>query len=126
MLVSFLRPLLVGLVVGAVTVLVTLMLLAFIATSYDIPPNAVVPLATISNALGASIGGFAGAKTNKRNGWLLGILSAFALFVFSTLAGFALYDQTDGTFLFIKALIMIACGMVGGMFAVNTGKRKHR
>ncbi len=126
MLVHFFRPLLIGLVVGALAVLVTLLLLSAVATVYDIPSAAVVPLATLSNAIGAFGAGFACAKVNKRNGWLSGLLAALVLFVFSTAAGFGLFAQIDGSFLIIKALIMLACGMVGGIFAVNTGKRHKR
>ncbi len=126
MLVSFFRPLLVGLVTGALTVLVVLLLLATAATAYDIPSAAVVPLATVANAIGALGSGFASAKVNKRTGWLIGLLSAFVLFVFSSAAGLGLYAHIDGSFLIIKLLIMLACGMVGGIFAVNTGKRYKR
>lgn len=126
MLVRLSRPLLIGLVAGALTVLVTLAILAATATAYDIPSAAVVPLATVANALGAFVGGFVCARINKRNGWLSGLLSALVLFLFSTAAGFGLYSQIDGVFLTVKALIMLACGMVGGIFAVNTGKHHKR
>ena len=122
----FIRALLVGLVVGALTVLLALLILSAIATTYDLPSAAVVPLATICNALGAFTGGFACAKSNKRTGWLLGIVAAFALFVFSTAAGFNFFTESDGSFFMIKALIMTACGMVGGILAVNTGKRRKK
>ncbi len=122
----FIRSLLIGLIAGALTVLLSLLILSAIATAYDLPSAAVVPLATVANALGALAGGFACAKANKHTGWLLGILSAFTLFVFSTAAGFNVFTDSDGSFLLIKALIMIACGMVGGIFAVNTGKRRKK
>ncbi len=122
----FIRSLLIGLIVGALSVLLSLLILSAIATAYDLPTAAVVPLATVSNALGAFTGGFACAKTNKRTGWLLGVLSALILFVFSTAAGFNFFNESDGSFLLIKVLIMIACGMVGGIFAVNTGKQHKK
>lgn len=116
------RSVLIGLITGAITVLLSLLILSLIATTYDLPTALVVPLATVTNAFGAFIAGLAGAAANKRSGWLLGILSAFALFVFSTAAGFNIFSQSDGSFLLIKAFIMIACGMVGGIFAVNIRK----
>ena len=122
----FIRSVLIGLVVGALTVLLSLLILSAIATAYDLPSASVIPLATVSNALGAFTGGFACAKTNRRTGWLLGVVAAFMLFVFSTAAGFNVFTESDGSFLLIKALIMTACGMVGGIFAVNTGKRRKK
>jgi hypothetical protein len=47
------------------------------------------------------------------------------LFGLSTLAGYSLFSQADGSFLLTKAMIMLACGLVGGMIAVNV-KTKHK
>ena len=126
MLMHFFRPLLIGLVVGGCAVLAVLLALSAIATVYDIPAAIILPLATFANAFGAFFGGFTSAKINKRNGWLFGLLSSVCLFLFSTMAGLALFSDTNGTFLLIKAFIMLACGMVGGILAVNLGKRHSR
>ncbi len=126
MLKHFVRPILLGLVIGALTLLAVLIALAFLAVQVDLPPSLVVPLATIANALGAFAGGFTAARSNGRNGWFIGLVAALVLFLLSTVSGFALYSQIDGSFLIIKAMIMLACGMVGGMLAVNFCKRKKR
>jgi len=126
MLIHVVRPILIGLVVGGASVLIVLLALSAAAVFFDIPSAVVLPLSTVANAIGALVGGFVSARINKRNGWLFGLLSALFLFLFSTAAGLGLFSDTDGTFLMIKALIMLACGMVGGIFAVNSGKRHSR
>lgn len=126
MLKRFLYPILFGLLIGIVTSLIVLLLLSAFAVSFDIPSFLVVPLAISANAFGAFSCAFSSAKKGKQNGWLLGLVSAVLLYLITTVAGFGLYDSVDGTFLLIKALIMMACGMVGGIIAVNTQKRKKR
>ncbi len=126
MLKHIIRPLLIGVLVGAVATLAVLLLMSFLASSIDIPIAAVLPLATVANAIGSFLCGFSCAKTSGRNGWLLGLLSSFLLFLITTVAGLNLYETVDGSFLMIKALIMLACGMVGGIFAVNSGKQHRR
>lgn len=125
MLKSVVRPMLIGVLLGGVGCLAVLLLMAVAASSFDIPPVAVVPLATVAAAIGAFVGGFVSAKIAGRNGWIIGALSAFLLFVISMLAGIGLYRQMDMGFVGVKLLIMLACGMVGGIFAVNANGKKR-
>ena len=125
MLKCFLYPILLGIIIGIIVSLSVLLALSVAASSLDIPPVAVIPLAVVSNALGAAVSAFV-AKFGKRNGWLLGSISALILFLVTTAAGFGLYHTADGAFLAIKASIMLACGMVGGIVAVNSKKKRAR
>lgn len=122
----FLRPTLIGLLIGIVSCLLVLLVLAAAAASFDIPPAAVVPLAIVATAVGAFAGGFGAAKAAGRNGWLVGGITAVLLFVVSLLSGLGLFQNIDGSFVLIKALVMLACGLVGGVLAVNSGKKKKR
>ena len=126
MLKCFLYPILLGIIIGIIVSLSVLLALSVAASSLDIPPVAVIPLAVVSNALGAAVSAFVAAKFGKRNGWLLGSISALILFLVTTAAGFGLYHTADGAFLAIKASIMLACGMVGGIVAVNSKKKRAR
>ncbi len=128
MLNGFVRPLLIGVLAGILVCLAVLLLISATATTIDIPVAAVVPLATVATAVSAFFGGFASAKFSRRNGWLMGLLSSLMLFVISMFAGTGLFDQMDGSFAFTKALIMLVCGMVGGILAVNStsGKKRHK
>lgn len=125
MLKSVIRPILIGVLIGAVVCLIILLLMAVAAVYFDIPPAAVVPLATVAAALGALVGGFTAAKIASRNGWFIGALSALFLFAMSMLAGIGLFSQMNMGYVGIKLLVMLACGMVGGMFAVNMRVRKR-
>lgn len=125
MLKSVIRPVLIGVLIGAVCCLAVLLVLSIAAASIDIPPAAVVPLATVGAAVGAFVGGFVSAKVARRNGWIIGAVSAFFLFVMSMLAGLGLFSQMNMGFVGIKLLVMLACGMVGGIFAVNSGNKKR-
>ena len=122
----FVRSVLIGLVVGAAVTLLFLLVFATVATYYDIPAAIVIPLATVANAIGAFTGGFVSGKANKRNGWLFGTLSSLVLFVFSTASGLGMFSDGNSSFLLVKALIMLGCGMVGGIFAVNTRKQRKK
>jgi len=127
MLKRFLYPILLGTAFGIVISLLVLLALSVAAASFDIAPVAVVPLAIVANALGAVACGFTAAKLGRRNGWLLGSISSLVLFLLTTASGFGLYQTVDGSFLLIKALIMLACGMTSGIIAVNSQKKRaHR
>lgn len=120
-----LKPVSIGLCIGAITCLIVLMLTAAVATLVDVPFAAVVPLATIASAIGAFVSGIASAKISGRNGWLMGLFCAMLLFVISLIAGLACYRQVDASFLVIKLLILLSCGIAGGVLAVNTKKKKR-
>ncbi len=126
MLKGILYPILLGALIGSVGCLAVLLLLAIVAAGMDIPPVAVVPLATIGAAVGAFLGGLTSAKIAGRNGWLVGVITAGILFVMSMLAGGGLFSQMNMGFVGIKLLVMIACGMTGGILAVNSGKKRKR
>ena len=123
---GFLKPLLCGSCIGAIVSIGSLFLLALIATWIDVPPIAILPLAVIPLAFGSFFGGFACAKLTAKNGWLMGILSALLLFVVSWISGIGIRQEPQGSFLAIRCLIMIGCGMVGGMLALNLRKEKRK
>lgn len=124
---SFIRPILIGVLVGALGFVLCLFVLAALGSGMNIPPALVIPLAIVAVAAAAFIGGFVSGKIARRNGWLVGSLSAFILFGISTLAGYSLFANASSGFLCTKAMIMLACGLVGGVIAVNLKtKRKKR
>lgn len=123
---GFIRPVLIGLLTGTAACLLLLFAMAAAATSFDIPISAVVPLATIAAAIGAFVGGFVAAKVSRKNGWLLGLLTAAVLFIVTMACGFAFFSELDPPFMTVKFAVMLACGMVGGMVAVNANKRRVR
>ena len=87
---------------------------------YSLPHGYVLPLAVAATAGGAFAAGWCSAKIMARNGWLVGLLVSFILFSLTMLAGAGLYHEWQGMYMLIKCVIMLACGMLGGMIAVNT------
>lgn len=118
------KPLLIGTLIGAAVSVLLLFAMALIATWIDIPPVAVLPLVVIPLAVGAFVGGAVVAKLTGRNGWLMGIFSALLLFLISFVAGLGINGEINSSFMFTKCLIMCACGMVGGMIAINLRNAK--
>jgi len=126
MIIRVLRPVLIGVLVGILGCIAVLLAMAFVASTVDIPPAFVVPLSAIASSFGALSGAFTAARITGRNGWLIGLLTAFLMMILSAVVGVGMYSPVDGGFLLIRSLIMLACGLVGGMVAVNLGKRNKR
>lgn len=126
MITGFLRPVLIGVLLGILGCMGVLVILAVCASTVDIPLPLVVPLSTVAAAFGTFIGSFAAAKFSGRNGWLIGLLTALLLVGLLTIVGVGFRSPIDGGFLLTRTLIMLACGPVGGMLAVNIGRRNKR
>jgi len=121
---AYLKPLLFGVLSGGVTCVLILLLSALLATMADIPHALVVPLALISVTAGAFSGAFAAAKIAGRNGWLVGIFNSIVLFLLSIISGWSYFELIDTGYIVIKALIMLGVGILGGIVAVNSGKKR--
>ena len=61
----FLRPVIIGAVVGALCCTLLLAVMAAIVASQDIPKAAITPMAIVAAAAGAFFGGFAAARIAK-------------------------------------------------------------
>lgn len=126
LLMGFVRPTLIGVIVGGLCCLLVLLILAALLSAQNIPQVAVVPLASLATAAGALAGGFTAAKISGKNGWLIGGVTALLLFLLTMVSGFGLFGQLDGGFILIKLAVMLVCGMIGGILAVNLRKRSKR
>ena len=122
---AFVRPILIGWIAGGVACLLALLIMAAIMATKDVPQTAILPLAVIAAAFGALISGFTAAKLVGQNGWLIGAICAALLFLLTGICGFGLYGQLDIGFMLLKFGVMLACGVIGGVAAVNLGKRKR-
>ncbi len=126
MLKGIVKPLLYGTVAGSLACLLALLMLAWAAVVWSIPHAYVVPLGVAAAVLGAWFGGFTGAAVAGRNGWMIGLMVALILFLVSVIAGIGIFRSVSATFMLLKCLCMLACGMLGGIMAVNTRKRNTR
>ncbi len=120
---AFLKPLLFGTITGSLVCVLLLLLFAFVSTLADIPHALVVPLSVIALAVGAFFGAVVAAWITGRNGWLIGMLNSITLFLLSIISGWHFFELIDTDYIVIKLLIMLAVGILGGIIAVNSGKR---
>lgn len=118
-----LRPLIAGVVVGALCCVLVLVVMAAIMAAKDIPKVAVTPMAVVAAAFGAFIGGMAAAKISKEKGLLYGAGCGLLLFLLVMIAGFAVLRDVRGTLLIVKLAVLVGCGAVGGIVGVNMKRR---
>ncbi len=120
---KILRPLIIGVTVGAVCCVLALMAMAAIMAAKDIPKAAVTPMAIVAAAFGAFLGGAAAARISKEKGLLYGAGCGLLLFLLVMIAGFAILRDVRGTLLFVKLAVLVGCGAVGGIVGVNVKRR---
>ena len=117
------RPLLWGLCVGVIFTALLLLLAALLIRSVVVPRAAVVPLAYAAAGAGAFAGGLLTARLTGQNGLLSGAVCGVLFYGILLSASCLLADGGSGTPLWVKPLLLTACGAVGGVFGVNRKKR---
>jgi putative membrane protein (TIGR04086 family) len=118
-----LRPLITGVVAGALCCVLVLVVMAAIMAAKDIPKVAVTPMAVVAAAFGAFMGGVVAAKISKEKGLLYGAGCGLLLFLLVMIAGFAVLRDVRGTLLIVKLAVLVGCGAVGGIVGVNIKRR---
>ncbi len=121
--VRWIRPILIGAVVGVVCCLLMLLLFAAVMAAQDIPQMAVTPLAVIAAAFGAFVGGLVAAKVAGVRGLVYGAACGAVLFLLVMIAGFIELKDIRGIYALVKFAVMVGCGAVGGIIGVNFRKR---
>ena len=120
----FLRPVIIGAVVGALCCTLLLAVMAAIVASQDIPKAAITPMAIVAAAAGAFFGGFAAARIAKEKGLLIGGACGLLLFILVALAGFAFLKEIRGAYILVKLAVMLVLSALGGVIGVNLRKRR--
>ena len=120
----FLRPVIIGAVVGALCCTLLLAVMAAIVASQDIPKAAITPMAIVAAAAGAFFGGFAAARIAKEKGLLMGGACGLLLFILVALAGFAFLKEIRGAYILVKLAVMLVLSALGGVIGVNLRKRR--
>ena len=77
----FLRPVVIGAVVGALCCTLVLIIMAAIVASQDIPKAVITPMAIVAGAAGSFFGGFTAARIAKERGLLIGGACGLLLFI---------------------------------------------
>ena len=127
----FVRPILAGVAVGALTCTVLMLVLAGILAAKDIPQGAIAPLSVAVAAVGSLLGGFIAAKLAGERGWLVGLVCGILLYAVVLLAGgFALLRHTANMEWLVRLAALPGSAMLGGVLGVfkrgSGSKHRHR
>ena len=117
------RPLLWGMLIGMISCLLLLLLMAAVLAAGDIPKTAITPLAVSAAVVGAVIGGFLTARLRGENGLLFGAVCGVLLYIVVMIVGFSIMHELRGGYALLKLSLMLLAGAVGGVLGVN-GRRR--
>lgn len=109
---------------GILCMLCLLVFAAFFVGAKVIPQAMIQPLILASCALGAFMGGFVTVRILRAQGLMFGILSGLLLFAIVCLVSVIAIREPFSTFAFVKGILMMLAGAIGGIVAVN--KRSKR
>ena len=115
---------LIGAVVGVLACTVILLIMAAILSAVTVPAAVITPLSLAAAALGAFVGGLVAARLSRERGLLYGAGSGLLLFLLVMAAGFALFPDTRGALLWLKLLLLVGGGALGGVLGVNLKRRR--
>lgn len=119
-------PAVFSVLIGLIVSILLLALFSLIFTVQDLPQGAVVPLACISIAGGSLVGGFLAARTYGNKGLAFGAITGLLFFVVLYVIGIIMRQIGIGPEAFLKLIISVTAGCIGGITGVNTGRRKQR
>jgi len=117
-----LRPLLIGLCVGAVCCTLLLLAAACLLSSVDLPLDVATPTAVVAAALSSFIGGLTAARTAGSRGLLMGSACGVMLFLVILLCGLC-RGGVDGGYAAVKLAALTLAGAGGGVLGVNRKRR---
>lgn len=119
----FLKPSLIGNVVGIAVTLLFTAVFALLLTFIDYNNIMLTVIAMICCGLGSFANGFAASKTAKKNGLFIGAVSGFVFALILTALSLMLNSGSVTIQSAIKAAICIVCSALGGIIGVNVHKK---
>lgn len=117
------RPLLFGVVIGALTTVVLLMFAALLLSAVSLPKAVIMPVALATVALGSLVGGFGTARVSRERGLLFGAACGLLLFLIIAVAGVLAMPSASGVTTFVKLALAVGFGALGGILGVNVGRK---
>ncbi len=121
----FLKPLVIGTAAGLIVSLIALALFALILSYQSVPHVLVTPLSIAAVCIGGLIAGVVAGRMLRSRGLLIGLATGLFLFLITLLASFSLSADAFGMMALVKLGATVLCGMVGGVFGVNTAKKRR-
>lgn len=121
---KYLKPILLGVALGAVVITLLLMILSLLMSLQDIPQSFITPMVLFSLGVGAFAGGLFAARLTKEKGLLLGAGCGLLLFAAIWVCGLGLNPSVFGALTSIKLLIAVVLASLGGVVGINGKKRR--
>ena len=113
-----------GVVIGMLFCSLMMLLLALVLVkSGQLPLNAVYIVLQVIGALSAFLGSYVAVRIYKSMGLLLGVITAFAMFLIVFAVGLSTCVESVSAMTITKLVAMLCAGAVGGILSVN--KRKN-
>ena len=116
------KAILTGGVVGLLFCIVFSAFFAFVLLKYDAAPAVVTGFSIVVSALSSVASGFTAAKILRKNGLLVGLISAVLLLLILTAIGMCTCGVQFTSGFMIKTAVMCVCGILGGIIGVNLRK----
>ncbi len=120
----FLVPVALGSAIGTAACFAMLLLMAAIVASGTVPVSGISWLSMIAATIGAVVAGIASARLSGERGLLYGAASGLLLLVLTTAVGWLLVPDGSGSLLWLRALLMLGGGALGGVLGVNMKRRR--
>ena len=119
----WLRPVGIGVCVGAVCVTLFLLLFALLLYQLSIPLSAVTPMAMAALGLGGFTGGLVAGLCSRQNGLAVGAVCGTLLTLILLIVSLARGDGLSPGLTALKWAVLTVCSAAGGVLGVN---RYHR
>lgn len=125
-LVSSIKAIVIGTSVGALACIAFLFLFSFIIVRTNSLPGSLIEGMVIAIcAIGAFLAGYVAVRIYKSKGMLYGMAAGLLLFLIILLcSSIILKGGTITMMAFIKGILMVLLGAIGGIFGVNKRKRR--
>lgn len=114
-----LKPILIGMGVGAVAATGFMLLSALLVYKLSLPLGAMPPMAVAAMGLGSFVGGIAAGLSTKERGLLMGAACGALLYLILLIAGLARTGHVALGYAAVKWAVMTVCSAAGGVLGVN-------
>ncbi len=114
-----------GSAVGTVLFFLLLLFASRAMLRFDLDSNLLAVFAFTAIALAAFVSGFAAVRPTRKKGVPMGALSVMPILVVIAVAT-AIASGSLGHNMLIAAAVMVVCGALGGIAAVNAKRKKSR
>ena len=121
---SLIKPVVWGCIFGTIITFLIMMLLAFFLTVKDFPKSFAAPLVSVAAGIGSLAAGFVAAKKFKKQGFQIGALTGFVLFLIVVLVSMFVSGAGFSILSVIRLLIMVLSSSIGGLFSVNMKQKR--